>query len=218
MNSNFPVEPAAGRAVGALYVHVCFLGVTCCAALPAFLPIGRQQHAQAALCKQQGLGARRVQLPPSLPLPCTLCHLPSLSRHALDRLAPCAIPSITHPAIHPATHPAGENCLPANGIGAVADQMAARLPARALRLSTRAAAVAGGAGGATVMLEGGESLQAKAVVRGGRVGGRERWWLRGHACQEGGQGWRAGGGCVAGCVMVYVKGWVCAWLVSKPPG
>lgn len=66
-----------------------------------------------------------------------------------------------------ATPTAGQNCLPADGIGAVSDQLAARLPASSIRLSTPAAAVAGAAGpggAATVTLADGSSLAAKAVV------------------------------------------------------
>ncbi|KAI7843455.1 hypothetical protein COHA_002933 [Chlorella ohadii] len=61
----------------------------------------------------------------------------------------------------------GQNCLPADGIGAVSDQLAARLPAASIRLNTPAAAVAGApaaGGAATVTLADGSSLAAKAVV------------------------------------------------------
>ncbi|KAL4425251.1 hypothetical protein ABPG75_009267 [Micractinium tetrahymenae] len=60
----------------------------------------------------------------------------------------------------------GQNCLPAKGIGAVADQLAARLPASAIRLNAPAAAVSssGGSGGASVTLADGSSIDAKAVV------------------------------------------------------
>ena len=71
-----------------------------------------------------------------------------------------------HPA--PSSTPlAGQNCLPADGIGAVSDQLAARLPAASIRLNTPAAAVAGSpaaGGAATVTLADGSSLAAKAVV------------------------------------------------------
>ena len=67
----------------------------------------------------------------------------------------------------PSSRPAGQNCLPADGIGAVSDQLAARLPAASIRLNTPAAAVAGApaaGGAATVTLADGSSLAAKAVV------------------------------------------------------
>ena len=64
---------------------------------------------------------------------------------------------------------AGENCLPSRGIGAVAQQLAAGLPAGALRLGAKVdkVAPAQGAAGPSVALEGGESIKAKAVVRRG---------------------------------------------------
>lgn len=65
----------------------------------------------------------------------------------------------------------GQNCLPAAGIGAVSDQLAARLPPAALRVSTRVADVRGAAAagddapaGPAVVLQDGSVLSAKAVV------------------------------------------------------
>ncbi|KAL4435625.1 hypothetical protein ABPG77_002588 [Micractinium sp. CCAP 211/92] len=58
----------------------------------------------------------------------------------------------------------GQNCLPAKGIGAVSDQLAARLPASAIQLSTPAAAVSSSSSGASVKLADGSSIEAKAVV------------------------------------------------------
>lgn len=62
---------------------------------------------------------------------------------------------------------AGENCLPSTGIGAVSEQLASRLPAGAVQLNVKVAAVtpAGAGSGPSVTLEGGESIPAKAVVR-----------------------------------------------------
>lgn len=54
----------------------------------------------------------------------------------------------------------GHAALPARGMGAVAEQLAARLPAGALRFNTRVEALTDGA----VRLAGGETLAAKAVV------------------------------------------------------
>lgn len=60
----------------------------------------------------------------------------------------------------------GQNCLPAGGIGAVADQLASRLPSSAIQLNTPVAAVAssGSGGGAVVTLADGSSISAQAVV------------------------------------------------------
>lgn len=60
----------------------------------------------------------------------------------------------------------GQNCLPSKGIGAVSDQLAARLPPSAIRLSTPAASVSSssGGGGASVTLADGSSIEARAVV------------------------------------------------------
>ncbi|PSC76748.1 Amine oxidase family [Micractinium conductrix] len=60
----------------------------------------------------------------------------------------------------------GQNCLPADGIGVVSDQLASRLPASAIRLNCAAAAVApaGAAGGPAVTLADGTQLAAGAVV------------------------------------------------------
>lgn len=60
----------------------------------------------------------------------------------------------------------GENCLPAGGIGAVADQLAARLPADAVRLNSPVASVAPASNdaGPSVTLKDGSALAARAVV------------------------------------------------------
>lgn len=79
---------------------------------------------------------------------------------------PCSPDATPHPC-PPSTPLAGQNCLPADGIGAVSDQLAARLPAASIRLNTPAAAVAGApaaGGAATITLADGNSLAAKAVV------------------------------------------------------
>ncbi|GAB4818232.1 hypothetical protein N2152v2_005278 [Parachlorella kessleri] len=75
----------------------------------------------------------------------------------------------------------GENCLPSRGIGAVADQLAAGLPAGALRLGAKVEKVtpAQGAASPVVALAGGESIKAKAVVVG--VEGPEAQRLLGSA-------------------------------------
>ena len=59
---------------------------------------------------------------------------------------------------------AGDTALPAAGMGAIPQQLAAALPPGAIRLGTRVAAVEPGADAAVLRLEGGESLRAGAVV------------------------------------------------------
>lgn len=60
----------------------------------------------------------------------------------------------------------GQNCLPAGGIGAVSDQLAARLPANSIKLHTKVASVAPGDGSNTpvVTLSDGTAMPARAVV------------------------------------------------------
>lgn len=55
---------------------------------------------------------------------------------------------------------AGDAALPARGMGAIAKQLAARLPAECVRTNTRVDAIGGG----SVQLAGGEKRRAKAVV------------------------------------------------------
>ena len=61
---------------------------------------------------------------------------------------------------------AGQNCLPSDGIGAVSDQLAARLPTSSIRLNTAAAGVTSSSSGSgvTVSLADGNSIAARAVV------------------------------------------------------
>ncbi|KAL4854581.1 4-substituted benzoates-glutamate ligase [Chlorella vulgaris] len=74
----------------------------------------------------------------------------------------------------------GQNCLPADGIGAVADQLAARLPAASIRLGAAATAVSGGTSPSVTLADGG-SVAARAVVVA--VEGPEASKLLGQAMQ-----------------------------------
>lgn len=58
----------------------------------------------------------------------------------------------------------GQNCLPAGGIGAVSEQLAARLPEDGIMLNTKVVSVERNDGGVLITLEGGETLQAGKVV------------------------------------------------------
>jgi phytoene dehydrogenase-like protein len=59
----------------------------------------------------------------------------------------------------------GDGTLPATGMGAVAEQLGARLPADALRLHTSVESIAApGRGGARIQLAGGETVAVQAVV------------------------------------------------------
>ncbi|RMZ57561.1 hypothetical protein APUTEX25_001761 [Auxenochlorella protothecoides] len=58
----------------------------------------------------------------------------------------------------------GSNCLPASGIGAIPEQLAARLRAPALRLNTRVQGLTPGSGSWEVKLGGGETLHAPAAI------------------------------------------------------
>ena len=79
---------------------------------------------------------------------------------------------------------AGQNCLPSDGIGAVSDQLAARLPTSSIRLNTAAAGVTSSSSGSgvTVSLADGNSIAARAVVVA--VEGPEAARLLGPALQQ----------------------------------